>query len=391
MPQPSLLTILAHSLQDNSFIQLKLADYTGDDTALKQLIIKPVRIKGNLKYSCIYRYKTKDITKNISADAFRHLVQELFNKAFRFASLTTTKEIIEAQQLRNGKIKMLKKAVVKAISVDLSHDKEKQHVYTANQQAYLKALGITNSQGEVKYNSRDKYKQITHYIEIISALIKKVKKESIHIVDMGSGKGYLTFALYDFIKNTIGKSVTITGIEQREDLVQLCNDIAHTADFDGLSFETGTIDAFQPKQKVDLLIALHACDTATDDAIYKGIQHQADLIIVAPCCHKQIRKELLRTKKQNDLDIILKHGIFLERQAEMLTDSFRALLMEFSGYHTRVFDFIASIHTPKNVLIVGELTKRTAQEKKDLLNVINSRKAYFGIEQHYLEKLLFHK
>jgi len=146
---------------------------------------------------------------------------------------------------------------------------------------------------------------------------------------------------------------------------------------------------------VNLLIALHACDTATDDAIFKGIKANAELIVVAPCCHKQIRREIEQHKVKNDVSFLTKYGIFLERQAEMVTDGIRALILEYFGYKTKVFEFISDAHTPKNVLVVGVKKSpksgvRSPQfdEQNAILEKIKASKAYFGIEYHHLERLL---
>ncbi|MBL0355368.1 MAG: SAM-dependent methyltransferase [Chitinophagaceae bacterium] len=232
---------------------------------------------------------------------------------------------------------------------------------------------------------QDKYKQINRYVEIIDGIIKDLDfNKSISVVDMGSGKGYLTFALYDYLTSTLQLQAKVSGIELRPDLVNICNQIAAKANFSNLHFEKGSI-ADAAIQSIDMLIALHACDTATDDAIYKGIQANAKVIICAPCCHKQIRKQM---KPGNVLNSITKHGILLERQAEIVTDSIRALLLEAAGYKTRVFDFIATEHTPKNVMIVGIKNKNTIDKKEEYLEKVKALKALFSIETHYLETLL---
>jgi tRNA1(Val) A37 N6-methylase TrmN6 len=225
-------------------------------------------------------------------------------------------------------------------------------------------------------------------VELLSPLIKNLpKKQLLKVFDMGAGKGYLTFALYDYLTNVLSIEAQVTGIEYRKDLVTLCNSIAKSANFKGLSFSEGSIENFEIKE-ANMMIALHACDTATDDAIYKGIKANADLIVVAPCCHKQIRRELEKHKTKNELDVLLKHGIFMERQAEMLTDGLRALLLEYCGYTTKIFEFISGEHTPKNIMIVAEKKEKTATQKQDILNKINETKLFFGIEFHYLERLL---
>ena len=200
-------------------------------------------------------------------------------------------------------------------------------------------------------------------------------------------KGYLTFALYDYLTNILQKNASIIGVEFRPDMVELCNEIAQKTGFEKLSFIQGTIEDYD-SQETDILIALHACDTATDDAISKGISAQADLIVVAPCCHKQIRREMEKNKAKNDLDFLTKYGIFLERQAEMVTDGIRALILEYFGYKTKVFEFISDAHTPKNVLIVGIKGKTNPKKQVEILAKIKGIKEYFGIGYHHLERLI---
>ncbi|MFC0182914.1 SAM-dependent methyltransferase [Pseudarcicella hirudinis] len=204
---------------------------------------------------------------------------------------------------------------------------------------------------------------------------------------MGSGKGYLTFALYDYLHNVLKLNTEITGVEYRQDMVDLCNRIAGKSGFNQLNFVQGTIEEFE-SEHINLLIALHACDTATDDAIYKGIRAGAELIVVAPCCHKQIRREIEKNKAENELNFLTKYGIFLERQAEMVTDGIRALILEYFGYKTKVFEFISDAHTPKNVLVVGIKSKERDDKKAGILKKIQETKTYFGIDYHHLERLL---
>ena len=176
----------------------------------------------------------------------------------------------------------------------------------------------------------------------------------------------------------------MTGVEFREDLVTICNSIAEKSSFNKLRFLKGTI-ADTRLEKIDILIALHACDTATDDAIFRGIKSDASLIVCAPCCHKQIRKAMNVT---NELSNVTKFGILKERQAEILTDTIRAMIMEAYGYKTNVFEFISLEHTPKNVMIVGKQTGKENPDKQQILSNIAAIKKVYGIEKHYLETLL---
>ena len=188
------------------------------------------------------------------------------------------------------------------------------------------------------------------------------------------------------LHNTLGLKTQVQGVEYRQDMVDLCNQFAQNASFEGLNFTQGTILDYEQKD-INMLIALHACDTATDDAIFKGLQSDAELIVVAPCCHKQIRREIEKNKAQNELKFLTKYGIFLERQAEMVTDGIRALILEYFGYKTKVFEFISDAHTPKNVLVVGIKSGINPKRQDEILQEIAQTKAYFGIDYHHLEKL----
>lgn len=254
----------------------------------------------------------------------------------------------------------------------------------AKDKEYLRHLKITDAKGEVYKNAQDKFRQINKYIEILAPLLPA--KENVSVADMGSGKGYLTFALYDYIASS-GRAVNVTGVEYRQDMVDLCNDIAQQCGYTGLSFVQGKIEDYQTSA-LNVLIALHACDTATDDAIAKGVQAGAELIVVAPCCHKQIRREMEKAGPPDELAFILKHGTFLERQAEMTTDAMRCLLLEQAGYATKAFEFIMGEHTPKNVMIVASKTKKTDAQIKAARTAFEDAKSFFGIGEHYLERAL---
>jgi hypothetical protein len=201
---------------------------------------------------------------------------------------------------------------------------------------------------------------------------------------MGSGKGYLTFALYDYMRNFLGMTPHITGIELRQTLVDTCNSSARESGFDGLSFAAQNISEYTPG-RLDMLIALHACDTATDLALAAGIRNKARIIVAAPCCHKQIRRDMT---PKNEMVPVLRHGILEERQAEILTDGIRALLLESEGYQTKVFEFISAEHTAKNVMITAVLGKTGKQKQQKALNEVKAIKESYGIRVHELEKLL---
>lgn len=382
------LNQLSESIASNLFVKASLGNYHGNEKELKNLYVRRVKIKRTDMLSFNYRYKTRDIFKNLNISEGTDLIKNLISNDFRICTLFTTQKEVIIEHGNKGIISLREKEAVSNTKPSLAHDKEKKRIIKPTGKAYLQELKVTDQDGNVFKNSQDKYRQINQYIEILSSLIKELPNAKLRkVVDMGSGKGYLTFALYDYLHNVLGVNVNMVGVEFREDMVQLCNSIAEKSSFNQLRFEQGTIDNYNT-DSIDLLIALHACDTATDDAIYKGIKANAELIVVAPCCHKQIRREMEKGKVKNDVSFLTKYGIFLERQAEMVTDGIRALLLEYFGYKTKIFEFISDVHTPKNVLVVGIKGEVSKQRKTEILSQINDTKTYFGIGYHHLERLL---
>ena len=381
-PHTKLLSALQGSLGDGSFVKLTLSAYKGPEEQLKNIYVRQVLIKREAKLSFTYHYQTRDIVKNYAfADGVAQ-AQEALANGFNAATLFTTDFdlTLDRQSLK-------RKAASHTTPMPVSHDRDKKRLIDTEDKTYLHALNITDEKGVVFKNAQDKYRQINKYVEILSGLIQGIPPERLKkIIDMGSGKGYLTFALCDYL-NGIGQNPEIIGVEYRADLVNLCNRIAADALFHNLRFSQGSIADFDCAD-ASILIALHACNTATDDAIYKGITAGADLIVVAPCCHKQIRQEMERSRVHNDLDFLMKHGIFVERQAEMVTDGLRALVLECFGYSTKVFEFISDAHTPKNIMIVGVRNMKAASPNPAIRERVKAAKDYFGIENFHLEAML---
>jgi len=380
--------LMQTSLNENTFVKLSLGNYKGKEENLKNIYVKRIHIKNEEKLSFTYRYKTRDIVKNYSVTEGTRIIHNFLNGEFHVATLFTTAFDLSFENLFDKKFIIRKNAASILAVPSADHDRNKKRLISSNDKQYLTELKITDETGKVLANSQDKYKQINHYIGILSSLIKEIPSmETLNVVDMGSGKGYLTFALYDYLTNVLNIHSQVTGVEFRPELVELCNKIAKNTGFENLCFEQGTIENFAGTA-TNILIALHACDTATDEAIFKGITSNAELIVVAPCCHKQIRRQMEAAKTSNDVGFLTQYGIFLERQAEMVTDGIRALILEYFGYKTKVFEFISDAHTPKNVMIVGERDPKLQPKDEKILQKIKDAKSYFGIEYHHLEKLM---
>lgn len=384
-----LILELAEHCKSHDLVKISLGNYRGEIPQLKKVIIKPVLIKQERKLSFVYRYKTRDLMKNFGqVEALSEIESSVGRSGFQSIAIQNIKENLTYSVSKKGLWKKHRESVAERVQPSLDHDRRKQRSLQTKSGAHWQALRLTDAEGNVYKAAQDKWRQINHYIDILAPVLDGLPKDKqLRVVDMGAGKGYLTFALYDYMNHVLKRNTQIEGVEYREDLVKLGNQIAKGASFQDLTFTQGTIEDFDHERDVDVLIALHACDTATDDAIYKGIASQASLIVVAPCCHKQVRRELDRSKVSNDMDFMTRYGVFMERHAEMLTDSIRSLILEYFGYRTKVMQFISDEHTPKNVMIIGERIGVDAEKQKQLLDKLQAIKSYFGLGYHHLERL----
>jgi Methyltransferase domain len=386
MKQATFIQHLTTALEEGHFIKCSLSRVSGPaPDGLKNAYLRPVSIKKQLKIAITYRYATRDEVKNYDLEEVLVLLEQWLGKFFLNADLFTNEQQITLSFDKKGQPQLRQKTITPLAPVNLTHDRSKQRLLHPTL-PWLHLLGITNVKGEVLSAMQDKWRQINKYAEILDSLLREqALPPDARLADMGSGKGYLTFALYQLWCDRNGTPPRMTGIELRPHLVQLCNTIAQQVDFQHLNFIADDINHWQTEH-LDVLIALHACDTATDMAIAKGIKTGASLIVTAPCCHKQVRRDL---NTQNELAPILRYGILEERQAEILTDGIRALLLEAHGYHTKVFEFISTEHTAKNVMITAQKDpKSTPTHQKKALEQIIQLKASFGLKSHFLETLL---
>lgn len=372
------------AIKNDILVKMTLSKPVSKNSELRNIYVKPILLKNNNMYQFTYRYERRDETKNFDAMQTIEQVRSLVPEVFQNVSLFTFTEDVTLLVSKKGKPTLMCKKVQESREQDLSHDHEKQRLIDPTK-PWWHLLGLTTRDGKVTADMQHKYKQICKYVEIVDGVMRQTKfDDEIHIADMGAGKGYLTFALYEYLTTHYDKKIVMEGVEIRKDLVEKINDIIQKCQLNDFKFIENSIENYQPS-RLDVLIALHACDTATDDAILKGIRNNAKLIICAPCCHKQIRHEM---EKSGKTDAITKYGIFLERQAVMITDTIRALVLEYCGYKTQVMEFIEIDNTPKNVLLVGRKTDKPV-DKEAIAKQIKALMEQYGIEEHYLWKNLW--
>jgi hypothetical protein len=347
---------------------------------VSNVYLKTTMIKNQLQYSATYRYTRKDEVKNYTSEQMEGVLDNFLGNLFYHAVLFTETEETTLLQSKKGKSSLFSKTLNKELTINTNHDHQKTRMIP-EKTTWLQDLGLAGKEGKILDKSQDKYRQINKFIEIIDHLLKDFNGEQmINIADMGCGKGYLTFALYEFLTNTKKWRCRVTGYDVNQDIIAQCYNVAIKHGFVGLTFQQKDIHQVS-LSATDMVIALHACDIATDMALAKGIKAGASYIIASPCCHKQVRNTM---KYDNVLKPILKHGILEERQSEILTDGIRALILESEGYKSQVFEFISSEHTGKNLMItaVKDVPNPNAKEQ------IEALKSFFGLEYHHLEKEL---
>lgn len=382
------LTLVRQALAEQSLRKLVLAGHCGPTADLQRVSIRPVLIKGVEHLCFLYRHQTRDITKNLLWEPGLLALARLLGSEFRNAQLTTTTKDVQLAFSKKGKSTLRIGNVqgdASAAADGSAHNREKARFLTLDR-PFLVELGVTDREHRLVPAMSRKWKQINKFIEVFASALSASQlsgKATMRVADFGSGKGYLTFAIHDFLTGEQGRQADVVGVELRQELVALCNGVIDRLALEGLRFDAGDVRTYAPPP-MDVMIALHACDIATDYAIHMGISAGASIIMCSPCCHKQVRPQLL---SPHPLRPILQHGVHLGQEAEMLTDGLRALLLEAAGYDTQVFEFISLEHTNKNKMILA-VKRASTGSPATVLAQIAEIKQFYGIKEQCLESLL---
>lgn len=379
------------SIRAGIFVKLTLANYKGSEPGLQKVFVRLIETRRGLLASFQFRREQRDTIKNLALDESGPYLETLLSNGFRNAHLFTLKA---NYQLDIGKRSARLNVGRPTITSLPSRSHNKQSKTLVNPDAYfLKALGVTTDRGEIRAEQRHKWKQINKFVEILAGLFKKsglAANGKLRVADLGSGKGYLTFAAYEYLRQETGDrsfggndKIEFIGVDSRADLIDLCNEIAAASEYAGLQFTNCSIEQFfreRGKYGLDIVVALHACDTATDDAIFSAILSNASMILVAPCCHREIRQQIKAPELIGD---VLKFPLLLERTAESLTDAVRALVLEAYGYDVRMQEFVPTEHTPKNNLITA-VKKAGSPVNRRKIEEINRLLEAFGVQTQRL-------
>ena len=400
-PRQRFMALLASSHASGDWLRLVLAKPHGAEPGLQRVVVRPLRLRGQDCLSFVYSHATRDITKNLGLPEGLEHIQGLLGASFRNAHLHTPQGETQLVLSKKGKGHVSAHASThgsshpsmpapqhSAPAAPATHDREKQRWIDIDR-PFLVALGVTNAQHQLVPAMARKWKQINKFVEIFAHALDAsplATAQQLHVVDFGAGKGYLTFALHDWLCHRRGMAAEVRGIELRADLVLQGNQHIAGLQLQGLRMQQGDVRDGNA-EPMDVMIALHACDTATDHAIHLGLQAGAQIILCSPCCHKQLRPQLL---SPHPLRSVFQHGIHAEQQAEMVTDSLRALLLQAQGYDTQVFEFVALEHTRKNkmILAVKRGSPLPASARDAALAQVAELKQYFGVKSQCLETLL---
>lgn len=346
--------------------------------------LRPVRIKDEVMYQASSFVGTKVLHKNLSVEEIKSYIENELRNNFSQGQFVCEEQDINVFVSKKGQVTVKSKSHQKLENQPLTHNRKKIYLIEEGMPAdFLVELGVMTKEGMVHKNKYDKFKQINRFLEFIDDIIPKLsKKGQIKILDFGCGKSYLTFAMYYYLKKVKNMDVNITGLDLKEDVIRTCNDLAKKLSYDNLTFLNGNIADYDKESKVDMVVTLHACDTATDYALQKAVQWNARVILSVPCCQHEVNKQI----KNDLLSPVLKYGILKERISALLTDGIRAEMLELNGYDAQILEFIDMEHTPKNILI--RAVKKDGFVNTDKVMQSSAKLSAYKKEKEDLDSLL---
>ena len=380
------------ALDSGSFESLVLSKPRKPRAAPRSIRVRRIGLRGEAALSFTRSYETRDETANLGVEAGLAAITALLDPAaspsFAHATLHESSGEGDAQLMISAKgqgtLRRLARTGRTAATTG-SHDRVRERRLGLDL-PFLPMLGLADSEQRLVPAMARKWRQIDKFLEVLDGALDAARPPAdrpLRVVDYGAGKGYLTFAVYAHLRQRFGHEPEVTGVELRPELVAGCNEVARQCGYGGLSFVAGDLRSHVPEQ-VDVMIALHACDTATDHALDLGLRAGAGVLVCSPCCHKELRPQMARPAA---LAGVLRHGIHLGQEAEMVTDSLRALLLDASGYDARVFEFVALEHTSKNKMILATRRARGGDPAR-ALQQLGDVKGFYGIREQAFEALL---
>lgn len=364
-------------------VKVVLSNKIKSDVQYNKIVFLLKEKKGK-EYYQIEKYTDKQVFhENIDKDELEESLFENIEAKYKQVNAWSENSTFDMKISKKGKVFLGKKSSDNKKVVNKSHNKEKNYILKEGMIIQpLIDLGVFTKEGKVVNSKYDKYKQINRFVEIIDDEIKKTDQKELTILDFGCGKSYLTFVLYYYFVEIKKINVKMIGLDLKEDVIKKCNDIAKRYNYENLHFEIGDINGFKYNNNVDMVITLHACDTATDYALYNAVKWNAKMIFSVPCCQHEFNAQMMT----DDLSILTRYGIVQERVAALMTDAVRANLLESLGYKTQLLEFIDIAHSPKNILIRASKSNISSEKKekalfevKSLMNKFNFKPTLYNL------------
>lgn len=346
-----LSTVLEESMSEQ--LGQVILSNSKDKEKISKVKIRPVMLKNRLFFQCTSYVGTKVLHENRTKEEVIRYILDCFGETFKQIEITAQGMQVTGLCSKRGNVMLKKKRLVQYTNdkgvTELSHNRKKTYLIEEDSQVpFMQDLGVMTKDGKIVHAKYDKFKQINRFLEFIEDIVPKLPTErEIQIIDFGCGKSYLTFAMYYYLKVVRNYDISVVGLDLKEDVIEHCNELKERYGYDKLKFICGDISTYNDAVAVDMVVTLHACDTATDYALAKAVNWNASIILSVPCCQHELNGQI----KNELLSPVLKYGLIKERMAALMTDGIRANLLEQMGYDVQVLEFIDMQHTPKNILI----------------------------------------
>lgn len=375
---------------DMELLQIVLSGARTKD-GVSRIRIRPVIIREGLLFQCTKTAGTKELHENLKKSKALLRIDQWLREDFRQLQLESGKGTVNALSSKKGKITVKEKKNKCTESIcrteeerrqELSHNRKKKYILEAGKPVdFLIDLGVMTPEGKIVNSRYDKFRQINRFLEFIEDILPRLAKDrEVTILDFGCGKSYLTFAMYYYLHELKQYDVKIIGLDLKEDVIEHCSRLGKKYGYEKLYFYQGDIASYEGVEQVDMVVTLHACDTATDFALAKAVNWGASVILSVPCCQHELNRQI----SNEALAPVFSYGVLKERMAALMTDGLRAQMLEHAGYDTQILEFIDMEHTPKNLLIRAVYTGKKKENGKELRACLDA----FGLHPT-LEGLLF--
>lgn len=371
----NLRQLIENLFKEKNILRLIFSNpYKKEKESIVKVTVKPFESNEEVKYQFTYHFENRVAHSNLDIPNSIDEVVALITNIFKQVLINTSEKEYHILSNKSGKISIVERAnQVAHKELKLTHNREKQYIIKDNTVVpFLVELGVMNLQGKVLNDKYDKFKQINRFIEFVQDIVEEFDtSRTINIIDFGCGKSYLTFAIHYYLTEVLNYKVNIIGLDLKKDVINKCNQIVSKYRMKGIKFQVGDIKDYK-ETEVDMVVTLHACDTATDYALYNAIKWGSKVILSVPCCQHELNKQI----KTDKLKALTDYGIVKERMSALITDVTRAKLLELNGYKTQLLEFIDMEHTPKNILIRAVKRDKNINYKKQKEELDNLKKEF---------------